>query len=153
MKKYLSVQGMGIFTLLFSMLLLPMLHLHPAYAHVSGELEGHHHQAAIHADFFPHATHGHKHQVHHDQNVLDVAVSIEISHHSLSQIDLFSLHVGRSLQSASLFKKQPLALVQDVSLPPTYSQLQKGILLQQQAPPLQIIQFSPPTLRAPPYFV
>lgn len=105
LKSYLSIQGVGVFVLLFSMLLLPMLHLHPAYDHAHGEAEGHQHQVAVHADFFPDATHGHEHYGDHDLHMRDLGASIDPSHHTLSQIDLLAFHIGQSFQFPSVFKK------------------------------------------------
>jgi len=140
-----------IYCLLVSVQLLPLLHLHPAHNHLPGELAEHRHEAAIHADFFPETLHGHEHKASHERDVLVSGVSIETSHHLTSQIDLFSLHVGQSLPSFSLVKKQPLALDQgifDLSIP---IHIQTMARIQQQGPPRQSLRFSPPTLRAPPY--
>lgn len=134
------------------MLLLPMLHLHPAHDHMSGKSEVHLHPAAVHADFFPEATHGHEHHLQRNQHDFDLGFSVDPTHHTLSQIDFFSVHAGQPLQSSSVFKKQTPALAQDLSDPSVYHPFQEGTLLQQEDPLLQTVRFSPPTLRAPPYF-
>lgn len=152
MKNYFSLKRVGVFALLFPMLFLPLLHLHPAYEHGQGAAaEGHQHQPAVHADFLPYATHGHEHQEDHDQHDRDLGVSIDPSHHALSQIDLPSFHIGQSFQSTSVFKRNLVALDQDLSNLSVFSHFQRGTLIQQDIPPRQTIQFSPPSLRAPPY--
>ncbi|HIE65911.1 MAG: hypothetical protein ABGX83_04710 [Nitrospira sp.] len=151
MSRYFSSQRVGTFALLFPMLLLPMLHLHPAYEHVRGDAEGHQHQSAVHINFFPEVTHGHERQDDHDQGVLDFGLSIDVSHHSLSQVALLPLHIGQSFQFSSVFKKNLLALDQgspDLSM---LFHFQRGALVRLSIPPLQTSQFSPPSLRAPPY--
>lgn len=152
LKKQWFSQRAVIFALLFPMLLLPMLHLHPAHDHISDASEVHLHPAAVHADFFPEATHGHEHPLERDQRDLDLGFSVDPTHAVLSQIDFCSLHVAQSLQSSLVFKKQTLALAQDGSDPSVYDPFQQETLLEQEAPLLQSIRFSPLALRAPPYF-
>lgn len=152
MKHYLSLKPIGIFALLFPMLLLPMLHLHPAYEHRLGEASGHQHQSALHADFFPDAAHGDDLHDDHSAHAGDVDFSVNSSAHTLSQIDLHSLHIGQSFQLSSVFKRKPLALDQvsfDLSIFPNF---QRGVPEGQHPPPPQTPRFSPPSLRAPPYF-
>ncbi len=155
LKEVLTIRGVGkragIFALLFSVLLLPMLHRHPGIDHVHGKTEGHQHQAAIHADFFPDATHRHHHDDH-EQHAGDLDFSINPSHHTLSQIDFHSLHVGQSFQFSSFFKKQLIALAQDSPEFSIFPDFQRGTSLPQHAPAPQTSRFSPPSLRAPPYF-
>lgn len=134
------------------MLLLPMLHLHPAYEHGHGEASGHQHQSALHADFFPDTAHGD--DLHNDHSVDhgDIDFSMPSSAHMFSQIELHSLHIGQSFQLSSVFKRKALALDQvsfDLSIFPNF---RREVPKVQQIPPAQTLQFSPPSLRAPPYF-
>lgn len=139
---YLSIKRSCVFVLLFAVLLLPMLHLHPAHGHTHGEVETHLHQHALHADFFPDATHGH-----HDQG-LD---AVDLSDHMLSEIGLLSLQ-GQSFQFPSVFKKNlgvSSQIIFDFSL---FAHFRKGMTSHQYALPSQTLRFSPPSLRGPPYF-
>jgi len=152
LKSFLSKKRVGIFVLLFPMLLLPMLHLHPAYDHVHGEKEDHQHQSVVHADFFHDTVHRHEHHDEHDQQVRDLGVSINTVDHASSQIDLLPLHIGQSFQFSSVFKRNLMALDQGLLAlyrPPNF---QRGAPIRQNAPSLQVTHFSSPSLRAPPYF-
>jgi len=155
LKVQLSFHRVGIFALLFPMLFLPMLHLHPAYDHVHGAVEGHQHQPAVHADFFPSAAHGHEHHDDHDQHMGDAYVSMDTSDvllHALHQIDLLSLHIGQSFQFSSVFKKNPLAFTQgaiDLFIVPHLNRRGPN---HQHAPPPQTVKFPSFSLRAPPFF-
>lgn len=146
------IRRVGIFALLLSVLLLPLLHLHPAYNHAHGETEGHQHQPAVHADFFPDAAHEHEHHDDHEQGVGDLGVSVESSHHAFFQIDLLSLHIGQSSQFSSVFKKQLIVLAHDSPELFVFPDFQRRAFYHQNAPPQQAPRFSPPSLRAPPYF-
>lgn len=161
LKNYLSTRSIGqsivrrvsIFALLLSVLLLPMLHHHPAYDHAHGDAEGHQHQPAVHADFFPDRTHEHGHHDDHDQHDLGVGGAVESSHHALSQIDLLSLHIGQSFQFSSVFKRNPLAFAQAEPALSIFPHLQRRASNDQNALPPKVLRFSPLSLRAPPYYV
>jgi hypothetical protein len=155
LKRYLSSQRVGIFALLIPVLLLPMLHLHPAYDHGHGVTEGHEHHSTVHADFFPDATHGHENQSdpgQHGQDLEATTVSLDASSHTLSQVNLLSLHMGQSFQFSSVFKKNPPVLDQDSLDLSNASHLQNGVLIRRQTLLFQTPHFSTPSLRAPPYF-
>ncbi|MFQ5543676.1 MAG: hypothetical protein ACE5FY_04925 [Nitrospiria bacterium] len=153
MSKYFSFQRVGIYALLFLMLHLPMLHLHPEYEHVQSDVVGHQHQPAVHSYFFPVAKHGHEHQDNQDQHAQDLHVLIDTSHHSLSQVGLLPSHIGQSFQFFSVFKKNPLALDQDSLALSMLFHFQSGAPGRHNVDPLQVTHFSSPSLRAPPYLV
>jgi len=141
----LLMQRIGVFTLFFPMLFLPMIHVHPASEHVQGEV----HQARVHADFFPNATHGPEA---YKKNLGDIASEIVFSHDAFSEIDLLSPHIPQSFQFSSILKKQLTALAQNSLESSILLYFQKEISQHQYIPPPQIPQFSPPSLRGPPFF-
>jgi hypothetical protein len=60
MKMHLPTLRVGIAALLLpALLLLPTLHMHPAYGHVHGQDEAHTHSSVLHADFLAVAAHEH----------------------------------------------------------------------------------------------
>lgn len=151
LNKHFSLQRVGIVSLLFPLLLLPMLHYHPAYEHVHGEARGHQHQPVAHADFFPEATHGHDHHDNPAQHVQDFEVTTDASHHAFFQIDLLSLHIGEFYWFFSVFKRNPVALDRDsLDLFPS-RHVQRAAPPGQNTPVLQRFYSSSASLRAPPY--
>ncbi|VAX32427.1 hypothetical protein MNBD_NITROSPIRAE01-325 [hydrothermal vent metagenome] len=134
----------GVFALLFSVLFLPVMHVHPASEHgVHGET----YQALVHADFFPNAVHGHQGS---EKNVGNLDEPIVLSHDRLPEIDLLVPHIAQSFQLFSVFKKRVIAVVQNSPELYMLLNIQRGVLKYQYVPPPQIPQISPPSLRAPP---
>ncbi len=146
------MKRIGIFTLLFPMLILPMLHHHPAESHAHDGVEAQRAHAIAHADFFPNATHEYEEEDQ-EQERRQLDSSSHFFASSFSQIDLFSFHLAQSFQFASIFKKQVVALAQVLPEPSILLGFKRGISKHQDLAPPQTPQFPSPSLRAPPYFV
>lgn len=136
----------GMLALLFpALLLLPLLHLHPAYEHMHGTDEVHAHLAIVHTDFL--LVSGHDHGEHDT----DHGVPGDTSSHLLSQISFRTL-LPRSLTlSPSALQRIPVPVLVAVLVPSSPFSFQTWVLTRDHAPPIQTFAFSPISPRSPPH--
>jgi hypothetical protein len=136
----------GIFALLFpALLLLPTLHLHPAYEHEYRTGGAHKHRSIVHTDFLPSSAydHGEHHQNH--------GTPDHASPQPLSQISFPTL-LPRSLVFSLLALERVLGSL-PVEAPVLSSpfSFHTWILTRDHAPPAQTFAFSPISPRSPPH--
>lgn len=147
LKRHLSAWRVGILALLSpALLLLPALHLHPAYEHAHGTDGAHKHPPVVHADFLP--VSAHDHGGHHRGH----GMPGDTSSGSLSQISF------PTLLPRSLVLLPPTLEGILVSLPveaPVASSpflFHTWLLTKDHPPPVQDISFPPASPRSPPRF-
>ncbi len=137
----------GIFVLLLpALLLLPVLHFHPAHAHTHGTHGAHQHPPLVHADFLPISDHNEgEHQHHHSPPT-------DHSSPSTPQVNFVTLPV-RSLCLSLLVPEQSLVCLPCIALVVSSLPLvHTWLFARDHAPPVQTVVFSPSAPRAPPRF-
>lgn len=146
MRKSFSTWRGEIFAVLFPvLLLLPLLHLHPAYEHAHGTDGAHTHQSVVHADFF--AVSDHDHGEHHSSP----GVPGDTSSSPFSQISFPTLLPRSLVLSLPALQRVLISLPVTVLLLSLPFSFHTWILTRDHAPPLQIFAFSPLAPRSPPY--
>lgn len=137
----------GIFAILFpALLLLPVLHLHPAYEHAHGRERAHTHSPVIHADFLPGSeqAHGNHDSGHHHRPG-------DSSAHTLSQIPFSTLLPRSAVASLSVLEWVVLALPTEIPVLPSPVSFHAGFFLRDHAPPVQNLAFPLASPRSPPH--
>jgi hypothetical protein len=137
----------GILAFLFpALLLLPTLHLHPAYEHTHERHGAHQHAPVVHADFLPVSVHAHgEHHRGHD-------VPGDASPAPLSQISFRAL-LSRSFEPPALtLERVPSALPVQAPISPVAVSSYTWVLPRDHSPPASNLFFPSTSPRSPPLF-
>ena len=136
----------GIFAFLFPvLLLLPALHLHPAYEHAHGAGGAHRHAAVVHVDFLPLSAHDHG-EHHKGPDAPGSPIS-----QSPSQISFPTLPPRSFVLSPPALEKVAISL--SVEAPAVFSPFlfHAWALTRDHAPPVQACASPPTSPRSPPH--
>ena len=146
MSMYSPTQQVGILAVLFpALLLLPLLHLHPAYEHVHGTDGAHKHLAVVHADFFSVSAHDH------GEHNTDHGVPGDPSSHPLSQVSFPTLLPRSLVLSPPALQRILISLPVMVLVLSSPFSSHTWVLTRDHALPIQTFAFSPISPRSPPH--
>jgi len=130
-----------------ALLLLPVLHLHPASAHAHGTEGAHEHRPVIHADFFPDSAHAH------GEHYGGHGVPDDSSTHPLSQIRLFILLPRSPVLLLPALQRVLVSLRADVPVLSSPFSFHTWFIVRDHSPPVQNISFPLASPRSPPRLV
>ena len=140
-----STWRVGILASLFpALLLLPTLHLHPAYDHAHGTHGAHKHAAVVHADFLPAS------DLDHAEHQQDHSESGDPSSRSLAQIGFPTVPPRSFILLTPALEKAPVFLSAAALVFSSPFLFPTRIPTRDHSPPIQNHSFPPVSPRSPP---
>lgn len=145
LRVYSPVRRVGILAVLFpALLLLPTLHLHPAYEHTHETDGAHRHLPVVHVDFLPVSAHGHGE--HHRGH----GVPGDTAAQPLSQISFSTLLPRGLVFLLPALQRVPVSLPAEVPVISSPFSFHTWLLTRDHSPPVQRVSLPLASPRSPP---